>query len=114
MLAAACVHTLTASIPGTIASPSVVEASGIAASWRVNGVWWVHNDSGDSARVFAIGSDGRDLGEFALSGATAVDWEDIVAGPGPAFAVSYLYLADIGDNAKTARRCRSTGFPSRW
>ncbi len=101
VLAAACAHTLAVSIPGTVASPSVAEASGIAASWRVDGVWWVHNDSGDSARVFAIGSDGRDLGEFALSGATAVDWEDIVVGPGPAYLVSYLYLADIGDNAKT-------------
>ena len=101
VLAAACAHTLVASIPGAIASSSLSETSGIAASRRVDGVWWVHNDSGDSARVFAIGNDGRDLGEYALSGATAVDWEDIAAGPGPSAGVAYLYLADIGDNAQT-------------
>jgi hypothetical protein len=63
-------------------------------------VWWGHNDSGDSARVFAIGTDGRDLGEFRLSGATAIDWEDIAVGPGPSAGVSYLYAADIGDNSR--------------
>jgi hypothetical protein len=101
VLAAACAHTLVASTTGTIASAALDETSGIAASRRVGGVWWVHNDSGDTARVFAIGTDGRDLGEYALAGATAVDWEDIAAGPGPTAGVSYLYLADIGDNAKS-------------
>jgi hypothetical protein len=100
VLAAACASTLVASTPGTVASASLDEISGIAASRRTTGVFWVHNDSGDSARVFAIGADGRALGEFALSGAGAVDWEDVAAGPGPAAGVAYLYLADIGDNAK--------------
>lgn len=99
VLAAACAHTLVTSTPGTIASTALAETSGIAASRRVSGVWWVHNDSGDTARVFAVGTDGRDLGEFGLAGAAAVDWEDIAAGPGPSAGVSYLYLADIGDNA---------------
>src|SRR5439155_4051433 len=106
VLAAACAHTLVASTTGTIASPALGETSGIAAGRRVNGVWWVHNDSGDGARVFAIGTDGRDLGEFALSGATAVDWEDIAAGPGPSAGVAYLYVADIGDNAKSRAAVR--------
>src|SRR5258705_384035 len=101
VLAAACGKTLVATTPGTAASNSLVEISGIVASRRSSGVYWVHNDSGDSARVFAIGTDGRDLGEFALSGASAVDWEDIAAGPGPVAGVAYLYLADIGDNAKS-------------
>jgi hypothetical protein len=35
---------------------------------------------------------------YALSGATAVDWEDIAAGPGPTAGVPYLYVGDIGDN----------------
>ena len=100
VLAAASASTLVRSAPGTVASSSLAEISGIAASRRTAGVFWVHNDSGDTARVFAIGADGRDLGEFALSGATAVDWEDIAAGPGPVSGVAYLYLADIGDNAK--------------
>ena len=101
VLEAACAHTLTASTVGTIASNALAETSGIAASRRASGVWWVHNDSGDRARVFAIGNDGRDLGEFDLAGAAAVDWEDIAVGPGPSAGTSSLYLADIGDNAKS-------------
>jgi hypothetical protein len=100
VLDAACRGALSASMPGTIASNAVAELSGLAAARRTGGVWWGHNDSGDSARVFAIGNDGRDLGEFRLSGATAVDWEDIAVGPGPSAGVSYIYAADIGDNSR--------------
>jgi hypothetical protein len=89
---AACKHALVATTPGTVANPAVRELSGIAASRRNPGVWWVHNDSGSSPRVFAVGDDGRDLGEFTLSGATATDWEDIAVGPGP------RHGGDIGDN----------------
>ena len=64
-------------------------------------MWWVHNDSGDTARVFAISGNGRDLGTFALGGATATDWEDIAVGSGPTAGVSYLYAADIGDNGQS-------------
>jgi hypothetical protein len=95
---AACARTLVASTPGTVASDAIVEASGISASRRVDGVWWVHNDSGDTARVFAIGTAGQTLGEYTLSGATAVDWEDVAAGPGPSAGVPYLYVGDIGGN----------------
>ena len=88
VLEAACAHTLTASTVGSLASNALTETSGIAASRRVSGVWWVHNDSGDRARVFAIGNDGRDLGEFDLAGAAAVDWEDIAVGSGPSAGTS--------------------------
>jgi hypothetical protein len=101
VLDAACNSTLVASTTGTVASDAIDEASGIAASRRVDGVWWVHNDSGDTARVFAIDGTGATLGEYALSGATAVDWEDIAAGPGPTAGVSYLYVGDIGDNTQS-------------
>lgn len=99
VLQAACNGTLAASTYGPVANPSVVEASGIAASRLVDDVYWVHNDSGDSpARVFAVGGDGRDLGEYTVENADNYDWEDIAVGPGPATGVSYLYLADIGGN----------------
>jgi hypothetical protein len=62
-------------------------------------VLWVHNDSGDSARVFALRTDGTHLGEYALASATNRDWEDMAIGPGPTPAIDYLYLADTGDNA---------------
>jgi hypothetical protein len=96
---AACANTLVASSPGAVASAAITEASGIAASRRSDGVWWVHNDSGDRARVFAISDTGQTLGEYALSGATAVDWEDVAAGPGPTAGAPFLYVGDLGDNA---------------
>jgi hypothetical protein len=100
VLDAACAETLVASTTGDIASDAITELSGIVSSRRTSGVWWANNDSGDRARLFAIGDDGRSLGEFELAGATASDWEDIGIGPGPNDGVTYLYAADIGDNAK--------------
>jgi hypothetical protein len=98
---AACNATLVASTPGTVAAPAVTELSGLSASRRTDGVWWAHNDSGDSNRIFAVGDDGRDLGWYTLDGAGAVDWEDIAAGPGPDPNLEYLYIADTGDNTQT-------------
>jgi hypothetical protein len=99
LITAACTGTLVTSTLGSVASPAVVELSGLVASRITAGVFWVHNDSGDSARVFAVGDDGRDLGAYTLSGASAIDWEDIATGPGPSAGVTYLYVGDTGDNA---------------
>ncbi|MEA3503315.1 MAG: hypothetical protein U9R47_11100, partial [Actinomycetota bacterium] len=85
-------------VAGTIASPNLVEASGMAASRTRPGVLWVHNDSRDGARVYAVGPDGADLGGFDIIGALAFDWEDMAAGPGSDPTRSMLYFGDIGDN----------------
>lgn len=84
---------------GNVQSGSLTEVSGIAASRRFPGVLWAHDDSGDQPRVFALEADGTHLGVFGLSGAAAVDWEDMAIGPGPATGVDYLFLADTGNNA---------------
>lgn len=84
---------------GTVQSDQVVEASGLVASRQYAGVLWTHNDSGDSARFFALNEVGEDLGEYELAEASAYDWEDMALGPGPVEGVDYLLLADIGDNA---------------
>lgn len=84
---------------GKVTTSALSELSGVAASRQQKGVLWVHNDSGDSARFFAIRTDGVLLGTFHLAGVTATDWEDIALGPGPLSGRSYLYIADIGDNA---------------
>ena len=78
----------------------VTEASGLAASRRNNDVLWTHNDSGSDPEVYAFtpALTGGLLGTFPLAGATAVDWEDIAVGPGPDASLTYLYVADIGDN----------------
>jgi hypothetical protein len=49
--------------------------------------------------VFAVGTDGTHLGIFNLTGASAVDWEDMAIGTGPVAGQDYLYVADTGNNA---------------
>ena len=83
---------------GTLQDPAITEASGIAASRTNPGMYWVHNDSGDSARVFATDLSGAAIGRFRLQGAQAKDWEDVAVGPGPEPGTNYLYLGDIGGN----------------
>lgn len=83
----------------TISSPLITETSGIVESPTQPGVYFVHNDSGDAARIYALGSDGELLATYALDGVTARDWEDLSVGPCPAGRC--LYVGDIGDNAMT-------------
>jgi hypothetical protein len=85
-------------VAGTVSSPQLVETSGIAAGRRNADVLWAHNDSGDTARVFAMDLTGSHVTSFELVATPAVDWEAMAVGPGPQDGVSYLYLGDIGDN----------------
>lgn len=85
-------------VVGTIADPAVDESSGLAASRRNPGLYWTHNDSGDEAFVYCLEASGASCGVWRVSGASARDWEDMAAGPGPQEGVPYLYLGDIGDN----------------
>jgi hypothetical protein len=88
-------------IAGPVAEPALVELSGLAASARNAGLLYAHNDSGDTARFFALDTRGAARGEFVLRGATAADWEDIAVGPCP--QGSCVYIADTG-LASPARR----------
>ena len=83
---------------GNVSNPSVVEASGLAASRQNPGVLWAHNDSGNAAQLFAITDDGRTLATYLPTGIRNRDWEDLAIGPGPAAGVDYLFIGDIGDN----------------
>ncbi len=85
-----------------VQQPALVETSGIVSSRAHPGVLWAHNDSGDTARVFALGEDGAALGELALP-VPLVDAEDIAlaACPGaPASTPWCLWVADTGNNAR--------------
>ncbi len=53
-------HTTTAPAGGS----ELKEASGIVASLRDDGVLWLHNDSGDMARLFVVSQGGAMLGRF--------------------------------------------------
>jgi hypothetical protein len=80
-----------------IGDPRVVESSGLAASRRHAGVLWTHNDSGDVARLFAIGRDGRVLATLRLAGVEARDWEALAVGRDD-FGRLALFVGDVGDN----------------
>jgi hypothetical protein len=83
-----------------LADRSIKESSGVVASRRNPGLYWTHNDSGDGPFIYAFDTSGKSAGVWRVAGATADDWEDIAAGPGPKAGVNYLYVGDIGDNSK--------------
>jgi hypothetical protein len=79
------------------------EISGISASDITHDIYYIHNDSGDTSRFFAITPDGKLQTTIYFKGdpkeAQGVhDCEDIAAGPGPDSKKSYVYVGDIGDN----------------
>jgi hypothetical protein len=75
------------------------EASGLAASISNPGLLWTLNDSGNPAEVFLIDTTAQIKMACRLANIKNRDWEDVVIGPGPDSTKSYLYVADIGDNA---------------
>ncbi|MDT5158340.1 MAG: hypothetical protein QOH51_2697 [Acidobacteriota bacterium] len=82
----------------TLEDRTITESSGVVASRRNPGLFWTHNDSGDGPFVYAFDRAGRRRGTWHVEGASARDWEDIAAGPGPEPGLTYLYAGDIGDN----------------
>ncbi len=79
----------------TITDPGLDEISGIVAAHSHDG-YWVHNDSGDLPRLYAIDRSGRRLATVRIDGAGSLDWEDLAA-----FELAgrrYLVAGDIGDN----------------
>jgi hypothetical protein len=81
-----------------VAEPSLREASGVAPSLRNPGVLWLHNDSGDRARLFAIGTDGAALGQLAVPGPAAPDLEDVATAACPDGSGPCIWIADTGNN----------------
>jgi hypothetical protein len=88
---------------GTIRDDRLDEVSGIIPVAGKPGCFWVHNDSGDKARIFAVHESGRILVRVKVRGAEAKDWEDIADGPAPGLDGTHLYIGDIGNN-KLARK----------
>lgn len=83
---------------GRFQSPQITECSGLVASRKNPGVLWVHNDSGDGARLFAVSENGTLRGTYHLTHADAFDWEDMALGPCTNPGNDCLYVGDIGDN----------------
>lgn len=96
--AQSCPQFTNATIIGSLGRSSINEASGLVASRDHSNRFWLHNDSGGSARIFAMTQTGADRGTVNLGNRPASDFEDIAIGPGPG-SKEYLYIADIGNNA---------------
>lgn len=78
---------------GVVADRRITEGSGLTRSTYRRDVFYVHNDSGDYARFFALNRRGRTLATYTLRNAPSQDWEDVAAGP-----YHRLWFGDIGDN----------------
>ena len=89
---------LRARVTGRVGDPSANELSGLVRSRSQPGLLWSHDDSGAGPVLFGLRADGRVAARPTVSGAQAVDWEDIAAGPG-ADGRPLLYVGDLGDNA---------------
>lgn len=84
-------------VEGKLGSPDLNEASGIAASKCQADVFWIHNDSGDDAFLYAIDSKGKHLGVWKVGNAANRDWEDIAA-VRSSDGRCYVLIGEIGDN----------------
>ena len=78
-----------------LADARIAESSGVGAVTADRTLVWTHDDSGDSARFFAVSlADCRTRAVYAVRGVTATDWEDV--------AVDHrrrvLWFGDVGDN----------------
>jgi hypothetical protein len=82
---------------GRIANPRIEESSGVVASRQFPGVLWTHTDGGGTRKqvLFAMGFDGRSLGEFHVTDALIADWEDIAIDD-----QKHLFIADTGNNER--------------
>ncbi|TCO48605.1 hypothetical protein EV646_104427 [Kribbella antiqua] len=76
----------------TIRDERLQESSGLAKSQKYEGIYWTMNDSGDTARVFAIDTTGKVKAELRFK-AEVRDVEAIAVDRD-----GTIYIADIGDN----------------
>ncbi|MHC4959936.1 MAG: hypothetical protein ACYTGN_16345 [Planctomycetota bacterium] len=103
---------------GVVRHAPADEISGLVKSRTYKNVWWVHNDSGDEARLFAIDAKGDQVIPGWLRGryrtekpdklketwpgykvhlAANIDWEDL------ALADGRLYICAMGNNGNSRR-----------
>ncbi len=88
---------------GTITDRNLGEVSGIAVSRINKDIFWVINDSGNSASVYALDSEGNLLGTLDIQGVSNNDWEDIASFEYE--GKSYILIADVGDNFGKRSKC---------
>jgi hypothetical protein len=93
------------SLDRTLTDARIAESSGLARSTYARDVLFTHNDSGDGARVFAVGANGKTNAVLTLKGAGNVAWEDISSGPNHT-----LWVGDTGNGASDRRQVTAYRF----
>ncbi|OUT69049.1 MAG: hypothetical protein CBB70_04840, partial [Planctomycetaceae bacterium TMED10] len=94
-----------------IAETDLDEVSGLTVSRDQADVFWMHNDSGDDAKIYAVNTAGQRVGTYELSGVSAVDWEDIAIGPGADGQPDNIFIGDFGDNGRVRPSIRIYRLP---
>jgi hypothetical protein len=97
------VDTVLPRVSAKFSSGIIYESSGLVKSRVHDDVYWTHNDSGDSARIYAVDRNGdlilppRTLSYRGITvhGAENIDWEGITSDNS-----GNLYIGDIGNNRK--------------
>ncbi len=95
----------------TITDDRLDEISGLVASRRHPGLYYVHNDSGGGPYVYLIDRVGQTRLTVQLKGAEAADYEDIALAPGTDAGTFDVCVADIGDNDARRRHITIYRFP---
>ena len=83
-------------LAGQLEDRRLREASGIAASTRLDDVLWIINDGGSKSIIHATDLAGRFHGQLRIDKVDNRDWEDLAAITMD--GTPYLVVADIGDN----------------
>lgn len=107
-IAVAALNATAVEVIGKVSHPELKEISGLAKS-SDGTFYWVHNDSGDGARLFAIDAEGNVIGPswmnldehdwpgHPIDNAWHYDWESIAVHNGD------VYIADVGNNGNARR-----------
>lgn len=94
----------------TLKTRVIDEASGLASSQLAVDALWMHNDSGDRPRLYAVNSQtGALLNTVLLNDAEATDWEDMAS-----YRLrdqAWLLIGDIGDNRARRQHLTLYGLP---
>lgn len=81
---------------GMTTEEALDEISGFTASTRHPGVYWVHNDGGNQAELYAINEKGQRKATLRIKGVKNLDWEDLSHFEQD--GRHYLLIGDTGDN----------------
>lgn len=112
VVAALCSPDNAVAIVGTVSNTEITETSGVVLSRQHSNLLWLHEDSGNALRLYALTRSGETKGYIELQVDPLEhppgDTEDMAFGPGPETSADYLYLADIGNNLKAESKLAVT------